>query len=159
MYKFTGFTESANYALNYAVEAAENMGHTYIGSEHLLLGLLSDNRMVSTTALLSKRITLKRAEEQLKATVGIGMPTTLTPDDITPRCRKIIENALSLGRSQPRKEAGTQQLLTSLLRENQCSACKLLASMGVAPYDVSGEMEGSVESSAIIKLPKVKKRI
>ena len=54
MYKFTGFTESANTALNYAVETAENMGHTYIGSEHILLGLMSDSRMVSAAVLSSK---------------------------------------------------------------------------------------------------------
>ena len=91
MYKFTGFTDSANAALNFAVESAENMGHTYIGSEHVLLGLLSDSKMVSATILAVKKINLKKAEEQIKATVGVGIPTDLTPDDITPRCRKIIE--------------------------------------------------------------------
>ena len=65
MYKFTGFTESANNALNYAVEAAENMGHTYIGSEHILLGLLSDTKMVSASILIGKRINLKKAEDLL----------------------------------------------------------------------------------------------
>ena len=62
MYKFTGFTDVANNALNYAVETAENMGHTYIGSEHLLLGLLSDSRMVSASVLGLKRVTMKKAE-------------------------------------------------------------------------------------------------
>ena len=93
MYKFTGFTQSANNALNYSIEAAENFGHTYIGSEHILLGLLSDSRMVSSAILSSKKITLKKAEEQIRSVVGVGLPTTLTPDDITPRCRKIIENS------------------------------------------------------------------
>ena len=59
MYKFTGFTDSANAALNFAVESAENMGHTYIGSEHVLLGLLSDSKMVSATILAVKKINLK----------------------------------------------------------------------------------------------------
>ena len=59
MYKFTGFTESANTALNYAVECAENLGHTYIGSEHILLGLLSDSKMVSASILAVKKVTLK----------------------------------------------------------------------------------------------------
>ena len=63
MYEFTGFTQSANNALNYSIEAAENFGHTYIGSEHLLLGLLSDSRMVSASILGSKKVTLKKAEE------------------------------------------------------------------------------------------------
>lgn len=139
MYRFTGFTQSANNALNFSIESAENLGHTYIGSEHILLGLLSDSRMVSASVLASKKITLKKAEEQIKSVVGIGMPTSLTPDDITPRCRKIIENALSMGRTMPLGEAGTQQLLTSLLRENQCAACKILNSLGVSPYEISAD--------------------
>ncbi len=147
MYKFTGFTESANTALNYAVETAENMGHTYIGSEHILLGLMSDSRMVSAAVLSSKKITLKKAEEQIKSIVGIGMPTNLTPDDITPRCRKIIENALATGRSQPTGEAGTEQLLNALVREPNCAACRVLSSMGVQPYDfINGYSSDSEES-------------
>ena len=148
MYKFTGFTESANNALNYAVEAAENMGHTYIGSEHILLGLLSDSKMVSATILSSKRITLKKTEEQLKSAVGVGMPTNLTPDDITPRCRKIIENAIAMGTAHPMGEAGTEQLLGALLKENGCSAGKLLASMGVQPHEINGGSAGEVDSEA-----------
>ena len=136
MYKFTGFTESGNNALNYAVEAAENLGHTYIGSEHILLGLLSDNRMISASVLNSKKITLKKAEEQIKNTVGFGMPTSLTPDDITPRCRKIIESALNMGKNTPSGESGTQQLLTALLKENQCAGCRIMSSLGVAPYEL-----------------------
>ena len=145
LYRFTGFTESANGALNYAIEAAENLGHTYIGSEHLLLGLLSDNRMVSATVLLGKKVTIKKTEEQIKAMVGLGMPTTLTPDDITPRCRKIIENALSMGNAQSGGEAGTQQLLSAMLREGQCSACRILKSMGVAVYEMNGEITSESE--------------
>lgn len=147
MYKFTGFTESANTALNYAVESAENMGHTYIGSEHILLGLMSDSRMVSASVLASKKITLKKAEDQIKSIVGIGMPTNLTPDDITPRCRKIIENALAMGRGRPTGEAGTEQLLNSLIREPNCAACRVLSALGVQAYDfVNGYSADSEDS-------------
>ena len=136
MYKFTGFTDSANDALNFAVESAENMGHTYIGSEHLLLGLLSDSRMVSASVLGLKRITLKKAEDQIKGSVGIGLPTNLTPDDITPRCRKIIENALSAVKPSPSSNAGTEQLLLALAGEGECAACRILTSLGVQPYEI-----------------------
>lgn len=146
MYKFTGFTQSANNALNYSIEAAENLGHTYIGSEHVLLGLLSDSRMVSASILASKKVSLKKAEEQIKSVVGIGMPTSLTPDDITPRCRKIIENALLMGRTMPLGEAGTQQLLTALIRESQCAGCKILMSLGIVPYEISSDVSNSVEA-------------
>lgn len=153
MYKFTGFTQSANNALNYSIEAAENMGHTYVGSEHILLGLLSDSRMVSASVLASKRITLKKAEEQIKNVVGIGMPTSLTPDDITPRCRKIIENALAMGVNMPLRESGTQQLLSALVRENQCAGCKILTSLGVTPYEINSENFNTLESTDGKKIP------
>ncbi len=138
MYKFTGFTNSANNALNYAMESAENMGHTYVGSEHILLGLMSDSKMVSASVLSSKKITLKKAEEHIKGSVGVGLPTNLTPDDITPRCRKIIENALATGKSCPSGEAGTEQLLNSLVRESGCAACKILTALGAQPYEFMG---------------------
>ena len=143
MYKFTGFTQSANNALNFSVESAENLGHTYIGSEHILLGLLSDSRMVSASILNSKRVTLKKAEEQIRSIVGVGLPTTLTPEDITPRCRKIIENALALGKNAPMGESGTQQLLGALLREPQCAGCRILNSLGVAPYDINADIQNN----------------
>ena len=60
MFEMYKFTEKAEKALNGAVSLAEELGHTYIGSEHLLLGLLSDSRMVSSTALSNKKITLKK---------------------------------------------------------------------------------------------------
>lgn len=56
MYKFTGFTQKANDVLNAAIEYAENMGHTYIGSEHLLLGLLTQNGGIAYTVLINKKL-------------------------------------------------------------------------------------------------------
>ncbi len=139
MYKFTGFTDSANSALNFAFCQAEDLGHTYIGTEHLLMGLCSDNKMVSCAILASKKITLKKVQEQVKITVGVGMPTSLTPEDFTPRCRKIIENAISMGKISPDGLAGTNELLKALLRENQSSAAKTLGSLGVSLQEISGE--------------------
>ena len=161
MYKFTGFTESANNALNYAVESAENLGHTYIGSEHVLLGLLADSRSVSATVLNIKKVNLKKAEEQIKATIGMGMPTNLTPDDITPRCRKIIENALVLGKHEPTGEAGTEQLLDSLLKEPNCAACKILSNLGVNAYELSNSYttDGTTADNKKSTHPKVTKTV
>lgn len=61
MYKFTGFTQKANDVLNAAIEYAENMGHTYIGSEHLLLGLLEQNGGVAYTVLTNKNLPSARS--------------------------------------------------------------------------------------------------
>ena len=80
------FTANARGVMDMAVKYAVEMSCNYVGTEHILLGLLSDSRMVSASILGSKKITLKKTEEQIKSIVGVGLPTTLTPDDITPRC-------------------------------------------------------------------------
>ncbi len=154
MYKFTGFTESANLALNHAVEVAENMGHTYIGSEHLLLGLLSDMRMVSSTVLSFKRVTYKKAEDEIKSIIGVGMPTSLTPNDITPRLKRIIENALSSVGTKISRDAGTEELLNSLVKETDCAGCRVLRSLGVSTTDFSNSSKtdyGETNSRKTIK--------
>ena len=85
MYNFTGFTEKANMALNKAVEVAEDLGHTYIGSEHILLGLLDSSDSVAGKILTAKGVTYKKIYELLRSQVGAGMPTELQPTDYTPR--------------------------------------------------------------------------
>ncbi len=147
MYKFTGFTESANNALNYAVEAAENLGHTYIGSEHILLGLLFDSKTVSASLLTAKKITFKRAEEQIKKTIGVGIPTSLSPDDVTPKSRKIIENALNSHKKKG--NAGTEELLYSLLKETQCAGCKIISSLGVEPSEITQDFSTEINSTEL----------
>ena len=66
MYRFTGFTEKANRALNSAIETAENSGHTYIGSEHLLMGIVREDNGLGTTMLLSKGITFQKIEVKMQ---------------------------------------------------------------------------------------------
>ncbi len=145
MYKFTGFTESANNALNSAVESAENLGHTYIGSEHVLLGLLTDTKTVAASILLSKKINFKKVEEQIKKSVGVGIPTSLSPEDVTPKCRKIIENALNC--ATKKSGAGTEQLLFALLKEQQSAACRILSALGVSPYEITTEVTDEINNN------------
>ena len=66
MYRFNGFTEKANNALNLAVESAEEMGHTYVGSEHILLGLLREGSGVAFAALSDLRVTSEALAELMK---------------------------------------------------------------------------------------------
>ena len=65
MYKFNGFTEKANKALNKSISVAENFGHTYIGSEHILIGLLYDFDSVASSVLSSRGVTAEKIEEML----------------------------------------------------------------------------------------------
>ena len=131
MYNFTGFSEKANMSLNKAVECAEDLGHTYIGSEHLLLGLLESADSVAGKLLLSKGVTGKKVYDIIRETVGAGIPTELTPTDFTPRSKHIIESALYLAVSTNQALAGTEHLLISICREGNGYGCQLLTRLGV----------------------------
>ena len=136
MYRFTGFTEKANRALNSAIETAENLGHTYIGSEHLLMGIVREDNGLGTTMLLSKGATYQKIEAFVKSHIGEGIPTVLTPDDLTPRCKHIIDLSVSLARTLGAGYIGTEHLLMALLRENDCCALSILKELSVSPDDI-----------------------
>lgn len=156
MYKFTGFTQKANTALNAAIEYAENLGHTYIGSEHLLLGLLSSEGSVAYTALTARNITVDNVETAVRNSVGIGTPTVLSPNDFTPRSKNIIETAVTIARSLGHGYVGTEHLLIAILRDNSCYAMDILDAMNVSAADIAEEITKSVNVSQNDASPKSK---
>ena len=144
MFKFTGFTEKANRALNKAVQAAESMGHTYIGSEHLLLGLLSDKTTVAGAVLAARHIQYDNIENYIKQAVGVGVPTELVPDDFTPRSKRIIETAVQLARGMGQVLVGTEHVLLAIVREPDCMAAQMLAQSGVSLQEIVNDVSKSV---------------
>ena len=156
MYKFTGFTQKANTALNAAIEYAENLGHTYIGSEHLLLGLLSSEGSVAYTALTARNITADSVETAVRNSVGIGTPTVLSPNDFTPRSKNIIETAVTIARSLGHGYVGTEHLLIAILRDSSCYAMDILDAMNVSATDIAEEITKSVNVSQNDASPKSK---
>ena len=132
MYKFTGFTEKANRALNSAIEEAENLGHTYIGSEHLLAGLVREDNGAATKLLQEKGVTSANVDSLIRQSVGVGIPTVLTPDDFTPRSKHIVETAIALARNANAGYVGTEHLLLSILQETDSCACYILSQIGVS---------------------------
>ncbi len=148
MFKFTGFTEKANRALNKAVQAAESMGHTYIGSEHLLLGLLSDKTTVAGAVLAARHIQYDNIENYIKQAVGVGVPTELVPDDFTPRSKRIIETAVQLARGMGQALVGTEHVLLAIVREPDCMAAQMLAQSGVSLQEIVNDVSKSVMGGA-----------
>lgn len=140
MFKFTGFTEKANKSLNAAVKAAEDLGHTYIGSEHILLGLLSDTSTVAGAVLAAHNITYSDIEEELKRSIGVGVPTELQPDDFTPRSKNILETSVAFARQMGQQLVGTEHVLLAIAREGSCSATLLLSRAGVSMQDIVNDV-------------------
>ena len=139
MYKFNGFTEKANTALNLAIESAQKFGHTYIGSEHILIGLLKEGSGLAYTVLNSRGVTQEAIEDMLESAVGRGTPTSLTPDDLTPRAKRIIEIAIATARSLGCSFVGTEHLLMGIMEEGDNYAVRFLAEAGVSGRDVMND--------------------
>ena len=138
-YNFTGFTKEANSALNYALSSAEDFGHTYIGSEHLLLGLLCVRGSTAAVLLEEKNVTKQRVEELLSATIGKGICSTLSPDNFTPRAKRIIENSMLGAKSLEINTVGSEHLLISLIDEGNNYAVKFIVKLGADPALILGE--------------------
>ena len=130
-YNFTGFTEKANEALNQAINSAQVLGHTYVGSEHLLLGLLRVGSGVAASVLGSAGVTADNIEEQMRATIGVGTPTRLSPDYFTPRAKRVIETALTGAKGLGQKFVGTEHLLIAILSDGEGYAVRFLSELGV----------------------------
>lgn len=146
MYRFTGFTQKANDALNSAISAAENLGHTYVGSEHILLGLLAESGGMAFTALSARKVTFSEVEAIIKSEIGIGSPTVLSPNDFTPRAKNIIDTAILQGRSMGHSYIGTEHILIGMIREGTGAATEILAQMGVQPQDLLNDLTQALGS-------------
>ena len=145
------FTGRAQNALNGALREASALGHTYIGSEHLLLGLLSEEASIAAKLLSARGITAENVRHGVVELSGAGAPCRVSPSDMTPRVRKIIQDsAIEAGRAG-QSYVGTEHLLLSLLDEDDCVAVRLLETMGISvgglKRDVLGFLAGSPTAS------------
>lgn len=140
MYRFNSFTQKANDVLNLAIKAAENFGHAYIGSEHILIGVLKENTSYGAELLTEKGVTLDKIEELIKENTGVGNPTALSPNDFTPTAKRVLEVSFQLARSMRNSFVGTEHLLLALLRESDSGAVKLLNACGVEAESFTEEL-------------------
>ncbi len=145
-YNFNGFTAKANEALNQAINSAEQLGHTYVGSEHLLLGLLRIGGGVAAVVLQKMDVTAEKIEELIRAQIGCGTPTKLSPDYFTPRAKRVIESAMSGCNNAGKKFVGTEHLLLGILSDGDNYAIRFLNDLGV---DVAMLTNGVLKASGI----------
>lgn len=148
MYMFNGFTQKANMAINVAVEIASRMGHTCVGSEHILYGLLSVDDSVAQAILNKNSITAEDIEQKLADTFGKGIEQPLTPNDLTPRSKRILENAMYEARNLGHNYVGTEHMLLSLLKEADSYAADFLRQMGASPSEIYNECIGEIAKGA-----------
>lgn len=131
MYRFNFFTQKSNDVLNYAIKEAENFGHNYIGSEHILCGILKAESGTAYAILDGKGITISDIENFIKENIGAGTPTRLSPDDFTPRSKRILDMAFQFARGMLHSFVDTEHLLMALLKESDSYAVKFINSCGI----------------------------
>ncbi|MDR1253526.1 MAG: ATP-dependent Clp protease ATP-binding subunit [Oscillospiraceae bacterium] len=131
MYRFNGFTQKANAALNFAISSAESMGHTYVGSEHILLGLLKEGTGVAAVVLNALNITAEEIETLIRREIGVGMKSAITMDDFTPRTKRILQVAVVQASRLGHNYVGTEHLLLALLAESDSYAVRFLDELGI----------------------------
>lgn len=128
MYRFNSFTTKANEVLNLAIKSAETYGHNYIGTEHILVGLLSTDSTVP--ALTNNGVTYEGVDRLIREEIGVGNPTSLTPDDFTPRAKRIIEISFQIARTMRNSYVSVEHILAALLKEEDSYAVKFINELG-----------------------------
>ncbi len=123
-------TEGAQRALALAQEAARDMGHNYVGSEHLLLGLLREEEGAAAKALSALGITEKAAQERADELVGRGDYHFTDTFGYTPRTKKILELSLYEAKSLKTSYIGTEHILLAIMRERDSVAVRILEDLG-----------------------------
>ncbi len=144
MYNFKGFTQKANTALNLAVSSAQEMGHTYVGTEHILLGLIKENTGVAAVVLSECGLDDIALENHIADTIGKGTVTVLTPDDFTPRTKRVMQMAVINSAKMGHNYVGTEHLLISLLSERDSYAVRFLNELSVNSSTVITALKSSL---------------
>lgn len=149
MYQFKGFTEKANKALNIAIESAEEMRHNYVGTEHILYGLVKEGSGVAATALNECGVTEDALREKLESINGTMSLVELTPDDFTPRTKRVLRAAVIISSKTGYTYVGTEHLLLAILSESDSYAVAFLEELGVSverlAQAVSKGMQGGAD--------------
>lgn len=141
------FTQKAQNTLNHALNIARDMGHTYIGSEHILLGLLEEKDSIATRLLTSKGASCKELKDAIIDISGIGSKSKVTPSDMTPRAKKIIEASASESARLGTSYIGTEHILYALLCERDCVAVRLLEAEGIPASELISDLNAYMNSS------------
>ena len=129
--RFDKFTERARRVLTLAQEEAQRFNHNYIGTEHLLLGLVREGDGVAAKVLANLGIELNKVRSAVEFIIGRGERSTMSEIGLTPRAKKVIELAVDEARRLNHHYIGTEHLLLGLVREGEGIAAGVLESLGV----------------------------
>ncbi len=134
------FTERARRSIVLAQEEAQRLGNNYIGTEHLLLGIMSEGESVAAKVLEHLGLTLTKVRHEVESIVGKGVKTVSKEMVFTPRAKRVIELAFDEARSLSHNYIGTEHLLLGLIKESEGVAARVIQNLGVDTSKVRSEI-------------------
>ena len=129
--RFEKFTERARRVLTLAQEEAQHFSHSYIGTEHILLGLVREDQGVAARVLVNLGVVLSKVRSAVEFIIGRGEKATSDEIGLSPRAKRVIELAIDEARHLGHNYIGTEHLLLGLLREGEGIAASVLDSFGI----------------------------
>ena len=141
------FTQKAQNALNFSLGSASDMGHTYIGSEHLLLGLCREEGGVAAHYLQSRGVDAEKVKAAIIRLAGAGVPCEVSATDMTPRTKSIIQASLAEAQRCGQELIGTEHLLLSILREEDSVAVRILESFHISVSELTNDLAAYIGAS------------
>ncbi|MCH2527108.1 MAG: ATP-dependent Clp protease ATP-binding subunit [Dehalococcoidia bacterium] len=146
--RFEKFSERARRVLSLAQEEAQRFNHNYIGTEHILLGLVRETEGVAARVLSGLTIDLSKVRSAVEFIIGRGEKPAEGEIGLTPRAKKVVELAVDEARRMNHTYIGTEHLLIGLLREGEGVAAGVLESLGVTLEKVRAETHRILSNSS-----------
>ena len=146
--RFEKFSERARRVLSLAQEEAQRFNHNYIGTEHILLGLVRETEGVAARVLSNLGVDLNKVRSAVEFIIGRGERPTQGEIGLTPRAKKVVELAVDEARRMNHTYIGTEHLLIGLLREGEGVAAGVLESLGISLDKVRSETHRILSQSA-----------
>ena len=143
---FERFTDRARRVVVLAQEEARMLNHNYIGTEHILLGLIHEGEGVAAKALESLGISLEAVREQVQEIIGQGQQAPSGHIPFTPRAKKVLELSLREALAMGSKDINDGHIALGLLREGQGLAMKVLHDRGIDPQALRTELRAALGS-------------
>ncbi len=157
--RFEKFTGRARHVMTLAQKEAQRFRHNYIGTEHLLLGLIGEGEGVAARVLRNMGVDLADVRQEVEKIIGRGERVVVGEIGLTPRAKKVIELAVMEARYLDHHYVGTEHLLLGLVREGEGIAAGVLESLGIklerVRREVLAELGRSQERSSKNKPPPV----
>ncbi len=149
MSKMERFTQRARRVLSLAQEEAERMQHNYIGTEHLLLGLMREEGGVAGRVLRDLGLDPRRVEELVERLTRATSRSSVTQLDLSPGTKKVLELAVDEARRMGHHYIGTEHLLLGLVRQSEGVAIEVLKRLGVSPEEVRRQTRRVLQESPV----------